>query len=198
MTRRRILIVIVILLIPVAAHAILDQVESTLLAHEIARIAQRGEPVDLSAQQRPLDVPEQRRAAGLYAAAAGLARWQTQGDGYMMTAKDVELPQSDPRLEESRLQAYLAEAEPALHLSGLAAPLGFGGFSSINSELHTNQSSLQTLSGMSNLKSDILSVRGDSNGTCAELVRAIILQRTITILLSLRSVRRLYGACGFS
>lgn len=195
MTRRRLLIVVVVLLMPVAVHAVWDQVEATLLAREIARLAQQGEPVDLAAQRRPLETSEQRRAAGLYAAAAGLARWQARGDGFMMTAKDVELPASDPRLEEARLQSYLAEAEPALHLVGLAAPLDFRGFSSIDPELHTNQSSLQTLSGMSNLKTDILSVRGDAARATEELVRAIVLQRTITILYyRYVSVHRLHGS----
>jgi hypothetical protein len=195
MTRRRILIVIVILLIPVAVHAICDQVESTLLARAVARIVQRGEPVDVSAQRRSLDTAEQRRAAGLYAAAAGLAHWQSRDDGFMMTSKDVELPASDPRLEQARLHAYLAEAEPALQLVGVASPLDFAGFSSIDPELHLNQSSLETLSGMSNLKTDILSVAGDAKLAADELVHATILQRTITIpYYRYISVRRLYGS----
>jgi hypothetical protein len=195
MTRRRILIAIVILLIPVAAHAVWDQVESTLLAREVAKISQRGEPVNVTARLGPLESPEQRRAAGLYAAAAGLARWQTRGDNYRMTAKDVELPATDPRLEPARLQAYLTEAEPALHLVGLAAPLDFVGFGSLDPELHTNQSSLQTLSGMSNLKADLLSVRGEANLAGQELVHSILLQRTIPIpYYRYISLGRLYGS----
>lgn len=112
-----------------------------------------------------------------------------------MTQKDVESPASDPRLEEARLQAYLTEAEPALHLVGLAAALHFAGFSSLEPELHMNQSSLQTLSGMSNLKADILSVRGDASLAVSELVHSILLQRTITIpYYRYGSVGRLYGS----
>jgi hypothetical protein len=195
MTRRRILIVIVVLLVPVAAHAVWDQVESTLLAREIARIAQRGEPVAVAARLGPLDTPDQRRAAGLYGAAASLARWQERGDNFAMTRKDVELSATDPRLEPARLQAYLTEAEPALHLVGLAAPLEFAGFGSIDPQLHANQSSLETLSGMSNLKTDILSVRGEANLAADELVHSILLQRTMPIpYYRYLSQGRLYGS----
>jgi hypothetical protein len=195
MTRRKILIVIVVLLIPVAAHAVWDQVESTLLAREIARIAQRGEPIDVRAQSGPLQTYEQRRTAGLYAAAATLARWQARGDNFNMTVKDVELAATDPRLEPERLEAYLTEAEPALHLIGLAAPLDFAGFGSLEPDLQTNQSSLQTLSGMSNLKADLLSVRGETNPAAEELVHSILLQRTIPIpFYRYISVGRLYGS----
>jgi hypothetical protein len=195
MTRRRILIVIVILLIPMAAHAVWDQVESTLLAREISRLAQRGEPVDIVAPRASHDKPEPRRAAGLYAAAASLARWQTRGDNYNMTAKDVELPATDPRLEPARLQAYLSEAEPALYLAGLAAQFDFAGFGSLEPELQTNQSSLQTLSGMINLKADLLSVRGETDLAAEELVHSIVLQRTIPIpYYRYISVGRLYGS----
>jgi hypothetical protein len=194
MKRRWGLIVIVILLIPVAVHAVWDQVESTRLARDIARLKQQGEPVDATATSW-LASAEQRRSARLYAAAAGLARSQTQGDGFSMTAKDVELPGSDPRLEEARLQAYLAEAEPALQLAALAASLDFAGFSSIDPQLQTNQSGLETLSGMSNLKADILSVGGEASLASDELVRAAILQRTITIpYYRYGSVGRLYGS----
>jgi hypothetical protein len=194
-TRRRLLILVVILLVPVAIHAIWDQAESTLLARDIADIARRGEPVDVIARRLRPATPEQGRAAGLYAAAADLARWQARDDGYDMTRKDVELPATDPRLDEARLKTYLADSEPALQLLRLAEPLDFGGFGSIAPELYTNQSSLQTLSGMSNLRADISSARGEGDLAADELVRSICLQRTITIpYYRYVSVGRLYGS----
>ena len=64
MTRRRLLILVVIFLVPVAIHAIWDQAESTLLAREVARIANRHEPVDVAFQRSARPTPEQGRAPG--------------------------------------------------------------------------------------------------------------------------------------
>jgi hypothetical protein len=192
---RRTLIVAVVLLVPIAVHAIWDQVESTLLAREISKIAQRHEPVDVVSRQSPLATSEQRQSARLYAAAADLARWQIQSDGHDIARKDVEAPTADPRFDAATLNAYLAESEPALQLLNLATPLDFQGFSSIAPSLHTNQSSLQTLSAMNCLTADILSARGEGDVAAGVLVRSIRLQRTITIPFY-RSISnaRLYGS----
>jgi hypothetical protein len=195
MKRRRLLVVVVIVLVPLAVHAIWDQAESTLLAREISALARRGEPVNVVANRLPLASAEQRQAAALYAAAAGLARWQSRDDNYTMTAKDVESRTADPRLEAARLDEYLARAAPALALLKTATSLDFAGFSDIAPELHTNQSSLETLSGMSNLSADIHSVRGEQDLATDTLIQSIRLQRTITITwYSYLSVARLYGS----
>ena len=195
MTRRRFVIGVVIVLIPLAIHAIWDQIESTLLARAISDMSRRGEPVSLASRSAPLESSEQKHAAGLYAAAAGLASWQAGDDGYTMTEKDVELRASDPRLEQARLDAYLARYAPAGELLKVATPLDFRGFGRHAPELGTNQSSLQNLSGMNNLSADLLSVRGQGDLAADVLVRSIRLQRTITIpYYRYLSLGRLYGS----
>ncbi len=190
---RRALVVAAVILLPLAIHAIWDQLESALLARAIASLARRGEPVDVMERRVPPGTPEQRHAASLYAAAADLAADQARDDGYLMTRKDVEIPGADPRLDPARLTAYLARAAPALHLLEVATPLDFRGFGSIAPELHTNQSSLETLGAINSVHADILSARGEGGLAAAAIRRSIVLLRTITIPFyrSLSSVRLL-------
>jgi hypothetical protein len=193
---RRLAIVAVIVLAPFAGHAVWDQIESTLLARAIADIAGRGEPVNTSARSAPPPASEQRQSARLYRAAASLAQAQAVDDNFAMTtSKDVELPGADPRLDQAKLATYLAQAEPALHLLDIASGLDFKGFGAIAPELHQNESSLVTLSGMNNLAGDLRSVRGDGDLAAAALVESVRLQRTISIpFYRYLSVRRLYGS----
>jgi hypothetical protein len=193
--RPRLLVAAVVILVPLATHAVWDQVESTLLVRAIADVARRGEPVNVVTRRSGLATSEQRHSASLYAAAAHLARDQASDDGYLMTRKDVEIPGADPRLDVARLAAYLRRAEPALHLLDVANPLDFKGFGPTAPELHTNQSSLEALSGMNDLHADILSARGDGNIAADALVRSVTLQRTITITFyRSSSASRLYGS----
>lgn len=101
---RRRLIVAVVLLLPLAVHAVWDQIESTLLAREIAAISRRGEPANLVNRREPLRDPELRRSAALYAAAANLARWQSAG--FAFDNKDVEDHSTDALFADGKLQAY--------------------------------------------------------------------------------------------
>jgi hypothetical protein len=189
---RRRLVIAVVILLPLAIHAVWDQVESTLLVRAIADIARRGEPVNVVDRGRPLATPEQRQSASLYAAAALLARHY---DDYLTARKDIEIPGSDPRLDQARLDGYLSRAEPALHLLNAATPLDFKGFSSIAPELHTNQSSLEGLSVINDLQADILSARGEGDAAADVLVRSIRLQRAITIpFYRSNASSRLYGS----
>src|SRR5258708_15545864 len=122
MTRRRALIALVILLIPVAIHAIGDQVEATLFAREVARIAQRHEPVSVAFQRFPLPTSDQRAAARIYAAAADLAATKYR-DAPRFSTRDDEVDRAfasgrpAEMLEDLRRQ-YI-QGEPAF---GLPAP----------------------------------------------------------------------------
>ena len=192
---RRRLIVAVVILLPLAIHAVWDQIESTLLAREIAAIARRGEPVNVTSDRFTLTDPEERQAASLYAAAAQLARWQAQADGHNMARKDIEDPTTDPRLDYPALAAYLAQSEPALHLLNVATPLRFVRFGAIAPDLIMNQSSLDALNGMNCLNADILSVRGEGDVATDLLVRSVRLQRAIQgPFYRYLSVRHLYGS----
>jgi hypothetical protein len=193
--RRRRLIVIVLILLPLAVHAVWDQVESTLLARAIADLRGRGEPVNVAARRAALPTPEQRHAAALYAAAADLVRHLARDDGYRMTRKDVESPATDPRSDAAGLQAYFSRAQPALDLLASATPLEFNGFGSIAPELHENQSSLEGLSAANSLHADILSAGGEGDRAADLLVRSARLQRTLTIVFYRSLARsRLFGS----
>src|SRR3954468_3449498 len=143
---RRRLIVLVVLLIPLAVHAVWDQIEARRLAREIAAIAQRGEPVNVTAwRQAPADA-ELRRAAALYAAAADLAR--SLSPGFAFENKDPEDHATDTLVSGGKLDAFLREAEPALHVLNAATPLRFDTFGSVAPALHSNQSSLEAINAM--------------------------------------------------
>jgi hypothetical protein len=190
---RRRLIVAVILLLPLATHAVWDQIESTLLVRDIAAIARRGEPVNLGSRRAALSDPELRRSAALYAAAADLARWQSKG--FAFENKDIEDHSTDALFEASTLSAYLAESEPALQLLNSATPLRFTEFANIAPGLYANQSPLETLNAMNCLSADVLSARGEGDVAADALVRSIRLQRTLPSPFYRNfALRRLYGS----
>jgi hypothetical protein len=190
---RRWLIVLVVILMPFAVHAIWDQVESMMLARDVAAIAQRGEPVNVVSRREPLRDPELRRSAALYAAAAKLARWQNGGFGF--DNSDIEDHSSGALFAGAKLQAYLAESEPALQLLNTATPLRFERFGDVATEFSGNQSPLESLNAMNCLSADILSARGEGDVAADVLIRSIRLQRTITISFYRNfSLRRLYGS----
>lgn len=193
--QRRRLIVIVFILLPLAIHAVWDQVESTLLARAIGDLRGRGEPVNVAARKAALPTPDQRQAAALYAAAADLALHQMRDDGYRMTRKDVENPATDPRLDAAGLQAFLSRAQSALDLLASANALDFNGFGSIAPEFYENQSALEGLSGVNNLQADILSAGGEGDRAADVLVRSARMQRTFTIAFYRSLARsRLFGS----
>lgn len=189
------MILIVLILLPLAIHAVWDQVESTLLARAIAELRRRGEPVDVAARGAALPTSEQRHVAALYAAAANLALHQIRDDGYRMTRKDVENPANDPRLDAAGLEAFLLRAQSALDLLASASALDFNGFGSIAPEFHENQSALQALSGINNLQTDVLSAAGEGDRAADVLVHSARLQRTFTIAFYRSLARaRLFGS----
>jgi len=190
---RRWLIVFVIVLLPLALHAIWDQLESVMLARDVAAIAHRGEPVNVESRREPLRDPELRRSAALYAAAATLARWQNGGFGF--DNSDIVDPSTGALFADGRFQAYLAEAEPTLQLLNTATPLRFERFGDIAAEFSGNQSPLEALNAMNCLSADVLSARGQGDLAADVLVRSIRLQRTLTISFYRNfALRRLYGS----
>lgn len=190
---RRRLIAAVIILLPLAVHAVWDQIESTLLAREIAAIAAKGEPVNVVSRRAAVPDPELRRSAGLYAAAADLARWQSRG--FAFENKDIEDHSTDALFAGNTLSTYLSESEPALQLLTAATPLRFTEFGDIAPSLYANQSPLETLNAMNCVSADALSARGEGDVAADALIRSVRLQRTITFPFYRNfSVRRLYGS----
>ncbi len=182
MTSRRVLIALVILLIPAAIHAIWDQVESTLFAREVARIAARHEPVSTVFQRFRLPTAEQHEAARIYAAAANLAasKYRDPRPGNRDDQVEAAFASGHAAVGLENLRREYVEGEPALDLLNLASRLDFAGFGPIAPELYENASSLQALNGVNCLRADILTARGDAKGAAGALIQSVRLQRTIS------------------
>src|SRR5258708_6009350 len=107
---RRALIATVVLLLPVAIHSLWDLAEATLLPRRIHAVAPGNEPVPLESLRYRLPTSDQRRAAGLYAAAADRAagriheRWE-KGD----------VPRIDTVVERASVPGKPAPALDDLH-----------------------------------------------------------------------------------
>jgi hypothetical protein len=182
MTRRALLIVLVIVLVPLAGHAVLDQIEASWFAREVARLAARGEPVSLSFQESVLPAEEQRKAARLYAAAADLSSWKHRDDPQLWS-RELEVERTLTSEELDRRWRDV-DREPAFDLLAAATPLDFAGFGPLPGSLNDNASPLQGLAAMNGLRTDVLAARGDYQQAAAALVQTLRLQRTI--------VRQLY------
>ena len=198
MTRRRLLVAVVIVLIPVAGHAIWDQVEATLLAREIARIAQRREPVDVASRRSALPTAEQRDAARIYAAAADLAAAKFRDDPKLYNRDDdLEAAFASGRPAETLddLRRRYIEREPAFGLLAQASTLDFAGFGPAGPELYDNASPLVGLSDLNSLRGDILTAHGDARGSAEALMQSVRLQRTIALeFYRYLAARRWYGS----
>ena len=182
MTRRRFLVVVVILLIPVAMHAIWDQVEATLLAREVARIAQRHEPVNVATRMSALPTPEQRAAARVYAAAADLAATKFRDDPKLYNREDdLDRAFASGRPAEmlEDLRRRYVEGEPAFGLLAQASALDFAGFGPAGPELYENASPLVALNDLNSLRGDTLTARGNASASAQALMQSVRLQRTI-------------------
>ena len=126
---RRAAIAIFVLLLPIAAHALWDYLESRRLSNAVEAIRQRGERVYLgtSFYGRPI-TPEQKQASRYYGAAAHLVR-EAYGKALATAARDIEslsvLPpaavRNDPRLDT--LQQVAEQYAPALELLDRATRL---------------------------------------------------------------------------
>ncbi len=174
-TRRAVLIGLAVLL---AAYVAWDRVEAHGLAGDIAAVAQRGEPVDLSYRDTPLPGPQYQEAAQLYAEAAARAAEMVQ--------RDYRLPQIDfdavsgIAVVPADLEQTFAIDGPALQLLDRATPLPFAGMGEFAPDYYyDNGSELQGLSALSALRADILSYRNDPDGAVDAIVSAARVQRTL-------------------
>jgi hypothetical protein len=195
---RRVLIVVVVVLIPLASHAIWDQVEATRLAHAIAAIAHRGEPVNVAFRRSALPTAENRRAARFYASAANLASWRLRDDAPLGSRDDDvdrAFASGRPAAVLEDVQHRYVDDEPALELLAKASALDFRGFGSIDPSLYRNSSPLEALNQLNDLKADVLIARGQGNEAADTLIQSVRLQRTMALEFY-RSIawRSLYGS----
>ena len=158
--RRRVAIAIVVVLLPVAAHAVWDYVESRRLFAAIDDLRRQGEPVSRNALgpwERPTD-EEEIRSARYYNAAAELAFrdwvWQRPSDKIpAVEAKrriyeDLDVVAKSGTLTAEiagRLSLIRAEYQEALEMNRRAAPLRFSRFPAFGYEDVPRIYSLQNL-----------------------------------------------------
>ena len=126
---RRAAIIVFVLLLPVAAHALWDYIEARRLSNAVEAIRQRGERLHFgkSGEGRPITA-EQKQASRYYGAAAHLVR---DAYGKALAAADQDIAalsalepaaaRKDPRLETLRLASE--QYAPALDLLDRAARL---------------------------------------------------------------------------
>jgi hypothetical protein len=177
-----VLVGVVFVLIPIAAHAIWDQIEASLLARDVARIARRGEPVSVAFQRFVLPTREQRAAARVYAAAADLAATKYRDDPKLYNRDDeldAAFASGKPAEMLEGLRRQYVEGEPAFGLLAQASTLAFAGFGPAAPELYENAFPLVSLNDLNCLRVDIMTAGGDAVGASAALGQSIRLRRTI-------------------
>jgi hypothetical protein len=181
MTRRRVLIALVVLLIPVALHAVWDQLEATWFAREFSSLADRHEPVSVDFQRFPLATQEQRRAARIYAAAADLAR-HARADDPLLSRLEIDVEraflEADPAAALAPRWRQYAEREPALELLDEATPLDFAGFGPAAPDLNQTAWPLDELASINTLRIAMHIARHDASSAASALIASIRLQRT--------------------
>jgi len=193
---RRTFIVIFIILVPVAAHAVWDQIEANRLAAEIKALRDRGEAVDTSAENQPLASGAEKEASRLYAAAAMLSAdslppYGPLGDRPAPNtrrglAADIEAivrarrslnanvaaGNGMPDPPAAQLSAVVHLAEPQLALMDRAAELPFTRFSPERSLYSYFTSDVSTLAAVGSLRADLLALQG--NGGAADALRPVV------------------------
>lgn len=189
---RRWAIVACVVLVPAAVHAIWDQIEANGFARYVQSLRDRGEPVDLRDERRPLASAQEREASRLYYAAGILAadslppatfprqpalpksRDALVDDLRALAAEDIPTATRDARL--AAIDEYVRDGEPQLGLIDRASSLTFTRFSPERAEYSYLASDLSTLSALSSLRTDARSLRGDPSAADA-LFATLELQR---------------------
>jgi hypothetical protein len=167
-----------VLLLSLTAYLIWDRIEAAGLSHEIAQIAQRGEPVHFGDGLPRPATPEQRAASSLYAQAARFAQEQSAEDNHRASRIDVEKPASVEMILPEIVAAYRDDA-PALQLLDRATPLDFGGFEPEEQMSPAYELPVTGLGALACLRADLAAVRRDGDGAAAALVPCVRLQRTL-------------------
>jgi hypothetical protein len=190
---RRFAIVALVVLLPLAVHAVWDQVEASRFARLVTQLRSRGEAVDLSDERRLLSTDEARQASRLYYAAAMLAADafpQSRASGSLgndrqelatalqalARAPGVIAP-DDPRLR--RLHAVVEHTDAALMMLDRATPLAFERFGPERGTYSYQTSDLFQLAGINAVRTDLCSLAGDARNATAAQLASVRLQRTL-------------------
>jgi hypothetical protein len=192
---RRFAIVAFAILLPIAAHALWDYVETRRLVAEIARIRDAGEPLaDRDFGPTSPQTPEQKLAARLYLAAGALAVPSYDVDRRIPADLDAarERLNREPALRAEfvrRLQPLLAENADALAFLRKASALDFSSFAP-GTEYSFRTSSFWTLAGAGQLQVQSLCLSGQADpaiDATIETVRAQRLERRRSLYSGTRS-----------
>jgi hypothetical protein len=160
-----------------AGYVAWDRVEAHRLSNDIAAIAARGEPTDLSSLDAAPETPQQQEAAQLYAEAAARAREISQQDSRVQR---VDVDGVLGRLDVVELEGAYRKDAPPLQLLDRATPLPFTGFGdAAPGPDWVNTAGLQALNALSALRADLLAYRGDGDAAVHSLIAAIRIQRTL-------------------
>jgi hypothetical protein len=192
---RRVAIAAFVLLLPLAAHAVWDQMEANRFARLVKELRARGEPVDFAEERRPLATDEERQASRLYYAAAMLAadavpRVKAFASGGMSNPRQGlaealrelarvpgGVPRDDPRFQQ--LQAEVEQATTALMLLDRATPLTFERFSPERGTYSYQTSDLFQLASINSLRTDLYSLQADIRNATSAQFASVRLQRTL-------------------
>ena len=160
-----------------AGYVVWDRVETHRLASDIAAIAARGEPIDLSEPAAAPLTPEQQEAAQLYLEAAARAREISQQD-VRMSGLDVDGVVG--RVDLAEIEGTYRKDAPALQLLDRATSLPFAGFGdALESPEWVSVSGLQALSALSALRADLLASHGEGDAAASALIAAVRTERTL-------------------
>jgi hypothetical protein len=180
---RRFAIVVVAILVPVAAHALWDFVETRRLIREVARIRDSGEPVaDRDLVERSERTAEEKLAARLYMAAAALALLPQENDKALvadLAKADGDLDR-DPAIRHGftlRLEPVLRTNADAFALLDKATPLAFNGFGP-GTEYSYRTQAVWTLAGANELRVAYHCLRNESEMAVDAAIATTRLLRT--------------------
>jgi hypothetical protein len=181
-----------IVLLPIAAHAVWDQVEASRMQRFVDELRASGEPVDLREQERPIADDEARQASRLYYAAAMVAADAFMAPGSVvnpvlnfrtklaeseqaLAQSTQSLPSDDPRLAE--LSRIVDRSDAAFMLLDKAAFLRFDRFSAERSEYSYLDNDLMQLAAVNAVRTDLRSFAGDGDGAARALLAGVRLLR---------------------
>ena len=182
---RRVAIVMLVIMLPLAGHALWDYVELRRLIREIEAIRSKGEPVTAQEAGRGYQklTGEQERSSRYYAAAAALAA--ETFPGYHTLNIDLHaslegIPAGQPSRDETtrQLRAVVEGARDALALLDIATPLDFKVFPPGTSYSY-RMSGVANLSRLNWARTAYLSLSGDCDGAADSVIAAAKLRRVL-------------------
>ena len=174
---RRAAIVLFILLLPVAAHALWDYIEIRRLVREIDAIRAKGEPVtEQEAGHGYKKLSDDEELAGRYLLAAGVLAYPTATAHRGARQPVVEFVAGHATMLDqdaaTRLQTAVAQGKEALELADRAVALPFVGFPP-GTEYNYRTSEVYALTQLLAMRTAAASLAGDGAGAVASAIASV-------------------------